>query len=1082
MNRAIWNLGGISIIAVVITSIAGLSNATAAKPFFASPHVRPIAIADDLVLVVNTPADTVDVFNRKTRRLVKRIAVGVDPITIVVRPDGDEAWIANHVSDSISVVDLRNGTPTYLNTIATVQQFDRESRSTRFDEPVGIAFASNDKAYVALSSENTIAVVDVDRREVTKRLKINAQDPRAIAVVGDRLYVIPFESNNQTQLSGGSGHEIDGDLVTFDAWQHSIFHNNVLSLGHVVDIVKHPDVPDRDLFVFDTGTDELVQTVDTLGTLLYGLDVDASGNVFIAMTDARNEINGRSGTKKHGLKELGNRAFLNRVTRIGADLGSESIQFFDLEPLPPQHPEPEAALATPYAIKVSRDQKTLFVSAAASDRLIAMDASSGEVLDQVDVQAVPRGIAIDHDNAGQPQTAWVLNSVENSISVVDVSDVSRMRVIEHLSMEDPTNSVLKRGRKAFESAEVSTTKTFSCASCHPNGHTDQLLWVLKTPIVSGGDQIMPRSTMPVRGLRDTEPFHWDGVPGDPYGGNNSASVHASVPPNSDVDDPLSSIRHLVDGGIANTMSMDDGSVHHNPTQNDEGKAGTLDAADRDAMSAFLLSIRYPPAPRRPYDNVVSDQAKRGFELFHVLGDDDPTKSRPNVCGDCHRMPFLVSTNTPGTGMDAPTWRGAQDRFLILPQGRLNIIDFDFYAAIAVGGQDERSIWQLSWAGRERFNPIWDMVLEGSTGMSGAYGRQWTMNQSNVNDDQGRALLNALEQAASEEAITLRVEGTVIEGDVSTPIELVLQGEAKRTRYEDVNDLDAHYSRAELEDAAAAGRLILTWTATLPSTESFEAQPAIWTRGPIEQQRGRQQFPILHPASPEMLISGRHFGSDATVFVDGRAADAKVDIVGEDVLIGFGKLPSIGMHLMQIKAAHPDFSNDFIFYVAADAADADRLRMEQDRPHLDLQNQLAEAIGRGNLRRVRGLVSRGAATDAVDRESGSYALATAALYGHAEIAEYLIEAGADVDAKNRDGNTALHIASFLCHKEVVAVLLKRNASRAIRSAHGERAVDTVAGPWSDGLARLYQFIATSTSQDIDLEAVRNQRPQMAAMLQ
>ena len=89
---------------------------------------------------------------------------------------------------------------------------------------------------------------------------------------GGRLYAIPFESNNQTQLSGGAGDKIDGDLVTFDAYKHSIQNNNVLSLGHVVDIVKHPKVPDRDLFVFDTRTDELVATVDTLGTLALRAD------------------------------------------------------------------------------------------------------------------------------------------------------------------------------------------------------------------------------------------------------------------------------------------------------------------------------------------------------------------------------------------------------------------------------------------------------------------------------------------------------------------------------------------------------------------------------------------------------------------------------------------------------------------------------------------------------------------------------------------------------------------------------------------------------------------------------------------
>ena len=59
-----------------------------------------------------------------------------------------------------------------------------------------------------------IAVIDVPSRKIKKRLRITAQDPRAIAVRGDRLYVIPFESNNQTQLSGGRKEDIDGDLVT----------------------------------------------------------------------------------------------------------------------------------------------------------------------------------------------------------------------------------------------------------------------------------------------------------------------------------------------------------------------------------------------------------------------------------------------------------------------------------------------------------------------------------------------------------------------------------------------------------------------------------------------------------------------------------------------------------------------------------------------------------------------------------------------------------------------------------------------------------------------------------------------------
>jgi len=467
-------------------------------PTFASPHANPIAVHDGTVFVANTPADTVDVIDAATQKVRTRINVGVDPVGIAVRPDGKEVWVSNHVSDSVSVIDNNAESLTYLQVIATIQEFDPETKATTFDEPIGIAFASNEKAYVALSSENQIAVVDVATREIVKRLRIPAQDPRSIAVRDGRLYVIPFESNNRTQLSGGKKEDIDGELVTFDAWEHSIRVNNVLSLGHVTDIVKHPDVPDRDLFVFDTQTDELIETVDTLGTLLYGLTVDSKGHVFIAQTDARNDANGRAGTKKHGIKEMENRAFLNQVTRVGLRDGEvEQPDFFNLEPLPPQHPEKGMALATPYAIQISADDSTLVASAAGSDKLFTIDAESGEVLGRVPVGAVPRGIALESTDEGKASRAWVYNAVANTVSLIDISDTSSPMVAGFVKLDDPTHRQVKLGRTWFNDADVSTTGTFSCESCHPDSNTDQLLWVLQTPIVTGGNQIMPRSTMPV---------------------------------------------------------------------------------------------------------------------------------------------------------------------------------------------------------------------------------------------------------------------------------------------------------------------------------------------------------------------------------------------------------------------------------------------------------------------------------------------------------------------------------------------------------------------------------------------------------
>ena len=183
------------------------------------------------VFVVNTPAGTLDVIDTATHEVRDRVNVGIDPVSVAIRPDGKEIWVSNHISDSVSVVDIDPTSPLYLQVVATVQAFDSQSRATQFDEPMGIAFANNEKAYVALSSDNQIAVVDVGTRQITNRLNITAQDPRAIKVRGDKLYVIPFESNNKTQLSGGMKDNIDGDLVTFDAVEHSIVTNSKLSLG-----------------------------------------------------------------------------------------------------------------------------------------------------------------------------------------------------------------------------------------------------------------------------------------------------------------------------------------------------------------------------------------------------------------------------------------------------------------------------------------------------------------------------------------------------------------------------------------------------------------------------------------------------------------------------------------------------------------------------------------------------------------------------------------------------------------------------------------------------------------------------------
>ena len=873
-----------------------------------SPHARPIALLPDesLVYVVNTPADTVDVIDTATRRIVARINVGIDPVGVAVRPDGREVWVTNHISDSVSVIDADPNSPTRHQVLATVQEFDAETRSTRFDEPVGIAFAGNDKAYVALSSSNRIAIVDVSARTVTGHLRISAQDPRAIAVRGDRLYVLPFESNNQTQLSGCNPENIDGHLCTFDAQKHVVNAPGgaaqSLSTGYVSDIVKHPRIPDRDLYVFDTSTDELLEVVNGVGTLLYGIAVDSAGRVFVAQTDARNDANGKAGTEGHGLAEMENRAFLNRITRVGCGTTPcDHRVFFDLEPLPPQHPTPGMALATPFGIQITADDATLVVTAAASGKLFTVDAETGDVLGRVTVDSGPRGVALQTAEGGSLDKAWVLNALANTVTLVDISDPTNPTVLDTIELEDPTEPDLKLGRIAFNDADASSTGTFSCASCHPNGHMDQLLWVLDTPLCDDGcDQIQPRLVQDIRGLRDTAPYHWDGTLGDPYGGINTANINTPIPPNSDPDVPESATLHVIDSTLATAMRDLSGDE-----KNDDGKAGRLDATMRAAMSKYLLSVPYPPAPERPYTNELSDLAKDGIEDFH----------HDSQCGNCHRLPFWVNTNMGGSGMDVPSWRGANDRWKTSPQNR-------FFFADLIGGDTQGFPEQQGFGVADN---LWQMIVEGSTGFSGSFARQTTLNPKTARRKETTDLLAALEQSAAEGGIVLQGEGSLADGDGHyRPVFLEYDGR----RYQQRGDANQAYSREELLDLADSGDLLVTLTGRLGGLADYaHPQPTIWSiQLPVRPKNpagGRpMEFPELHVNAP-MRMRGRHIHNGAHIVVDGRKVggsvraeegtlpDAKEDVI----IVELAALPaSTGMHLLQIQNPEGLFSNDYPFFV------------------------------------------------------------------------------------------------------------------------------------------------------------------------
>ena len=73
-------------------------------------------------------------------------------------------------------------------------------------------------------------------------------------------------------------------------------------------------------------------------------------------------------------------------------------------------------------------------------------------------------------------------------------------------------------------------------------------------------------------------------------------------------------------------------------------------------------------------------------------------------------------------------------------------------------------------------------------------------------------------------------------------------------------------------------------------------------------------------------------------------------------------------------------------------------------------------------------------------------------GHARVAELLLDRGANIDAQNNMGWSALHCASHKGHEEVVKLLLWRGASVKLRSDEGRTAEQEAA---NERITRLFK---------------------------
>lgn len=432
-----------------LTALAGIAGvalpAHAQRTFveFESGPVRPVALTPDgnTLLAVNTPDNRLEVFSVQDGKLsaTDSIPVGMEPVSVAARSNS-EVWVVNHLSDSVSIIDL-SATPAKVVRTLLVG-----------DEPRDIVFAGTgfNRAFITTAhrgqqrSDPSIAAVPgaggpqlttegIGRADVwvfdgnnlgttlggtpLRIMSFFADTPRGLAVTpdGGTVYVAAFQSGNQTtvinEVQVPNGFGANGAFgPANNCWQNDADPacEQSVAAPEVGVIAKFNgtnwvdqqgtnwnsqvkfSLPDRDVFAVNANTLAPGAVYTSVGTILFNMAVNpVTGNVYVTNTELPNHIN-FEGPGIFGGSTVQGHLSESRITVLNPVGATKDVQHLNQHiDYSQRHTNPGAdhaainaqaahSLATPLQPVVSADGTKLYVAAFGSGKIGVFDVADIE--------------------------------------------------------------------------------------------------------------------------------------------------------------------------------------------------------------------------------------------------------------------------------------------------------------------------------------------------------------------------------------------------------------------------------------------------------------------------------------------------------------------------------------------------------------------------------------------------------------------------------------------------------------------------------------------------------------------------------
>lgn len=532
---------------------SGLGEFPAVKDkIFESVPTRPLAESDDgsLLYVLNPFDNCLEIYrhqdNKAVPQLISSVAVGVDPVAVAVRNE-HEVWVVNHVSDSVSIVDI-DGTPHVKQTLLVG------------DAPWDIVFANNsaqdrttgenrrDRAFITTSFRgqhhpqfkmqhlllNRLDQADGKPGQTIGRAELWAFDIgnngaaktagiintftsslRALEVSGDgtRVFATAFKSGNRTAITPVPFDKVLGDKWSADGVAHlepfAIVQQQdgkwLDAEGNNWPAFMNFDIADNDVFVIDAqaplslgdsdtpafNRHAILQTVEAVGSVLFNsVYDDDSQRLYISAVDAINTV-----PMEHALKGIFNS---NHIKIVDFNGQSPQVTSVDLDQAA-RASHGKAGYALPAGLMLNG--RGLHVAAMGLNELGTLElASLGKKPRIAATQTAEGPIAL--LESGDGERIYSYNYVANSVSILHDTD-GQLTAQATIALSNPEHADIRAGRQFLYDAKLTSNNSrVACASCHIFGGDDRLQWNLSK---SGADVLINRLPFIEHGNRQTGP-------------------------------------------------------------------------------------------------------------------------------------------------------------------------------------------------------------------------------------------------------------------------------------------------------------------------------------------------------------------------------------------------------------------------------------------------------------------------------------------------------------------------------------------------------------------------------------------------